>query len=240
MTSPPGSSIAWLRTVAERLADLRPELVFLGGATLELLITDPGASAPRPTKDVDVIVELGSYADYVLLQERLRARGFQEDSSEGAPVCRWVTQGIKVDVMPTRDGILGPPNRWFSAAMRDATEVDLGHDVTIRLISAPCFVATKLEAFQGRGQDDYQLSHDIEDVVAIIDGRAELGDEIRASAPELRDFLVEAISKLLGTEAFREALPGYLPGDSASQARLPLVIERLARIADRGSRIGSR
>ena len=32
MTSSPRSTIAWLRTVAERLGDLRPELVFLGGA----------------------------------------------------------------------------------------------------------------------------------------------------------------------------------------------------------------
>jgi predicted nucleotidyltransferase len=142
-----------------------------------------------------------------------------------------VTLGIKVDVMPTRDGILGSVNRWFAAAMRDATEIDLGHDVTIRLISAQCFVATKLEAFRGRGGDDYRLSHDLEDVIAIVDGRAGLGDEIRASAPELRDYLAEAISTLLGTEAFREALPGYLPGDAASQARLPLLLERLARIA---------
>jgi hypothetical protein len=82
MTSPSWSSITWLRTVADRLGDLRHEMVFLGGATLELLITDPGAGAPRPTKDVDLIVELGSYADYVLLGERLRERGFQEDSSK--------------------------------------------------------------------------------------------------------------------------------------------------------------
>jgi len=233
MTSSPRSTIAWLRTVAEQLGDLRPELVFLGGATLELLITDSGATAPRPTKDVDVIVELGSYADYVHLQERLRERGFQEDSSEGAPLCRWVTQGIKVDVMPTREEILGFTNRWYAAAMRDATEADLGHDVTIRLISAPCFVATKLEAFRGRGDDDYVLSHDLEDVIAVVDGRAELGDEIRSAAPELRDYLTETISTLLGTEAFREALPGYLPGDSASQARLPLLLDRLALIAGR-------
>ena len=70
---------------------------------------------------VDVIVELGSWADYVHLQERLRERGFQEDRSEGAPLCRWVTQGIKIDVMPTREEILGFTNRWCTAAMQDAT-----------------------------------------------------------------------------------------------------------------------
>lgn len=231
MKPSPNSTIAWLRTVAERFGELRSELVFLGGATMELFITDPGAGAPRPTKDVDVIVELGSYADYVHLQDRLRNSGFQEDSSDGAPLCRWVTEGIKVDVMPTREEILGFTNRWYTAAMRDATEADLGRDVTIRLISAPCFVATKIEAFRARGDDDYVLSHDLEDVVAVVDGRAELSAEIRVSAPDLRDYLAEAICALLKTEAFREALPGHLPGDSASQARLPLLLERLAMIA---------
>ena len=84
------ATIAWLCVVAERLGELRKEVVFLGGATLELFITDPGAGAPRPTKDVDVIVELASVGAYVRLQEQLRARGFVEDAEPGAPICRWV------------------------------------------------------------------------------------------------------------------------------------------------------
>lgn len=76
MTISTRSTLPWLQIVAEQLGSLRREVVFLGGATLELFITDPGAGAPRPTRDVDVIIELGSYAEYVQLQERLRELGF--------------------------------------------------------------------------------------------------------------------------------------------------------------------
>ena len=35
---------------------------------------------------------------------------------------------------------------------------------------------------------------------------------------------------LLRDERFVTALPGHLPGDSASQARMPLLIERIKQI----------
>jgi len=44
--------------VARKLALLREQVVFLGGATSALLVADPAAPAPRPTKNVDVIIEV--------------------------------------------------------------------------------------------------------------------------------------------------------------------------------------
>jgi hypothetical protein len=61
---------------------------------------------------VDVIVEVGSHAAYATLGERLRKLGFKEDTSEDAPVCRWLIEGVKVDVMPTSAAVLGFGNRW--------------------------------------------------------------------------------------------------------------------------------
>jgi hypothetical protein len=78
-----------LLETAHRMRPLLDEVVFVGGCTTALLITDPGAEAIRPTYDVDVIVEITSYADYAVFSERLRALGFQEESSEGTPLCRW-------------------------------------------------------------------------------------------------------------------------------------------------------
>lgn len=52
-------NIERLCLVASRLGPLREQVVFLGGATTALLVTDPAAPAPRPTKDVDVIIEVG-------------------------------------------------------------------------------------------------------------------------------------------------------------------------------------
>ncbi|KKR11494.1 MAG: hypothetical protein UT41_C0009G0004 [Candidatus Wolfebacteria bacterium GW2011_GWC2_39_22] len=102
---------------------------------------------------------------------------------------------------------------------------------TIRLISAPVFVATKLEAFAGRGQGDFMLSHDLEDLLAVVDGRESLLDECRASTPELRGYLGERFRALLQQPPFVNALPGHLPGDAASQERLPELHAKLRELA---------
>jgi len=154
-----------------------------------------------------------------------------EDTSEGAPLCRWVIEGIKVDVMPTSAEVLGFSNRWYGPAMAAASQVQITSEISIRLVTAPYFVATKLEAFHGRGQGDYQLSHDLEDLIAVVDGRDELHNEIEQSDEDLREYLRHSVCELLDDEGFGEALPGHLPGDAASQERVPALLGRLARIA---------
>ena len=114
-------AIEWVRRVAQRLGDLADEVVFLGGATAGLLITAPRTAAVSSTKDVDIIVEVGTWGEYARLLERLRERGFREDTEEGAPVCRWVIDDIKVDVMPADEEILGFSNRWYQAVISAAS-----------------------------------------------------------------------------------------------------------------------
>ena len=94
-------------------------------------------------------------------------------------------------------------------------------------MTAPLFVATKLEAFSDRGHGDYLASHDLEDIVTVVDGRPELVDEVRSGPSEVRDYVRDRLGLLLADEGFVTALPGHLPGDAGSQARLPLLLERL-------------
>jgi len=75
-------------SVVRLLAPVLDELVFVGGCTTGLFFTDPAAGGIRPTKDVDAIVDVTSYAQYVALSDRLRNLGLAEDNSEGAPLCR--------------------------------------------------------------------------------------------------------------------------------------------------------
>lgn len=109
-----------MRQVALQLGDLTEQLVFVGGVTAGLLITDPGAPTVRPTQDVDVIAVIESHTDYYRLSELLRQRGFSEDRSEGAPMCRWISGGWQLDVMPTDESILGFSNRWYGLAASTA------------------------------------------------------------------------------------------------------------------------
>jgi predicted nucleotidyltransferase len=158
-----------LESAAEKLRPLLPEIVFVGGCATGLLISDPGAATVRRTYDVDVISEIVSYADYAVFSERLRALGFTEDSREGAPLCRWQHGELVLDVMPLDASILGFSNRWYADALRTAVEVELPSGLRLKAITAPYFLGTKIEAFRGRGHDDYFASHDLEDFITVID-----------------------------------------------------------------------
>lgn len=226
----PNFNIELLKEVAKRPSPLLREVVFVRGCTTSLFITDEAAPEVRPTFDVDVIAEIRSYADYATFSERLRAIGFREDTSKGAPLCRWVIDEKKLDVMPLEERILGFTNQWYRSAMDTAKEIELEPGLRIRVVTAPFFVATKLEAFRGRGRGDYTSSHDLEDLLTVIDGREAIVAEI-ASASEVRIYIAEQFRIFLETRAFVEALPGYFLPDASSQGRLPILLDRIRKIA---------
>ena len=167
-----------LMLAVDKLVELADEMVFLGGCATGLLITDPAAPPIRVTKDVDAIVQVVSRADYYRFSEKLCAKGFKEDTSGDAPICRWVSEQVILDVMPTDAQILGFGNRWYASAVEHAVNIQLPSGKPIRMVSAPYFLITKLEAFDGRGRGDYLGSHDIEDLIAVLDGRPSIVDEV--------------------------------------------------------------
>jgi predicted nucleotidyltransferase len=227
----PNSNLEQLITAAYLLGPLVEEVVFVGGSVTGLLITDEAANEPRATLDVDAIVEISSYAEYAAFGERLRARGFAEDTSEDAPLCRWVQQRTVLDVMPLDEKILGFSNRWYRDAIETPEIRRLSQDLEIRVVTAPFFIATKLEAYKGRGQGDFLASHDLEDLIAVVDGRAELIAELQTASDQLRVYVRSEIKTLLDARGFRDALPGYLYPDAASQARMSIIMERLQALA---------
>jgi hypothetical protein len=223
---------ALLLSAAEKLVPLLDQIVFVGGCAAGLLITDPGAAPVRSTVDVDAIVEIASYTELMAFEDRLRRLGFEHPHVEGAPLCRWIHGDVILDLMPTDPTILGFSNRWYPHALENAGTVAVGGH-QIRLISAPYFLATKLEAFHGRGQFDYGMSRDVEDIITVVDGRAEIIAEVEQSAPSLQQYLSDEFATLLTERDFLEALPGHLLPDAASQQRIRIVLTRMQQIAGR-------
>jgi predicted nucleotidyltransferase len=223
-----------LTLIAHALGELCESLVFVGGCATGLLLTTPRAQAIRATQDVDVVVHAVSTADYHAMERAVEARGFKHDLSPEAPICRWVLQGVALDLMPSQPGILGFHNRWYPLAIETAAQVKLPNGMAIRLITAPVFLGTKFEAFHGRGDNDYLGSHDLEDIITVIDGRPDLTWEIDQANGELGRYLAAEINTLLEDRNFLMALPGHLPGDAASQARLPELIRRMRAIGNIG------
>ena len=217
---------ALFESVVRLLAPVLDDLVFVGGCTTGLFITDPAAGGIRPTNDVDAIVDVTSYAKYTALAERLRALGLSEDASPGAPLCRWRHGHLIVDIMPTDAAVLGFSNRWYPHAIETAQTLRVGGR-DVRVVTPALFVATKLEAFHGRGGKDIVASHDLEDIIAVVDGRAEIATDVAASSADVRVYIATEILALLASRDFTEALAGFLLPDQASQARRDLVGGRL-------------
>ena len=228
MTNP---NLVMLRIAVKNLGELADEMVFIGGCMTALLITDEGAAEVHTTDDVDSIIEVTSYAQYNTFSEKLKKIHFREDTRDGAPTCRWVKGETVLDVMPLDEKVLGFTNKWYKPAIEAAEEREILSGMTIRVISSPYFCATKLEAFDGRGAGDYLASHDLEDIITVIDGRAEIIDEISRAPADVRDYISGKITGLLKNEQFLDALPGYLLPDDASQGRMKILMNRLTQIA---------
>lgn len=226
--NPRDPNVHLIEAAVEQLGDLTNKLVLVGGCTTGLLITDSARPPARATMDVDLIVEALSIASYYKVQDELRWQGFKEDAELS---CRWRLGRLVIDVMPTDARILGFTNRWYQRASERSEHQTLPSGRVLRVISSPLFVATKLEAFHGRGQGDYGASHDIEDIVAVVDGRSELIDDIAQADADVRQYLEEEVDDLLSDIRFTSTLSYHLPGDAANQGRIPTILQRLRRIA---------
>ncbi|WP_305806530.1 hypothetical protein [Stenotrophomonas sp. YIM B06876] len=224
----PDPNLPQLLAIAEALGDLCEQVVFVGGATAGLLLTDPLAEGVRPTLDVDAIVQADSLAHYHRIETRLEQRGFVRDAQSGV-ICRWRHRGSQLlfDLMPVDASILGFGNRWYGEAVATAQLHRLGNGVQIRRVTAPAFFATKLEAFRDRGGGDFMASHDLEDVLNVLDGRPELPDELAQASMPMRQAVAAFFTDLLANPDFLNCLPGLL----ADPDRVHIIIERLQRIA---------
>jgi len=221
-------NLGYLLVVANALGDLRSELVFVGGSVAGLLLTDPLAEGVRATKDVDAIVEATTLGEYHQVEKQLPELGFMRDASTEV-ICRWThrTTGVLFDLMPTDPAVLGFSNPWYPEAVKTATCVRLSDRMEVRIISAPAFVATKLEAFISRGGGDLLSSHDLEDILNVVDGRASMVEELKVASDSLQKYVREQFKILLS----RPNLENYLPGLLTDESRVGIVLTRLRRMA---------
>ena len=221
-------NIEVLRLAVAQPGDLADELVFVGGSTTGLFITDEASTDVRPTKDVDAIVKASTYSKYVDFELRLEKANFRRDISEDAPICRWIKGKTIFDILPIEGKILGFRNSWYGGAVETASSYEIEAKVNIKVVTPPYFLATKLEAFAGRGKNDFLESRDIEDIIAVVNGREELMEEVTNAPDDVRAFVANYVADLLSQRGFIDAIPGHLNPDSS---RFSIVMDRLRRIS---------
>jgi hypothetical protein len=115
--------------------------------------------------------------------------------------------------MPTDPQILGFSSRFYENALESAEEHRIAGR-SVRVLTFPYFVATKLEAFKGRGKGDYYTSKDIEDLIAVFAGRPGFSLEFANSPIDVQNFIHNELLSHLNDREFLSAISGHLPRDS--------------------------
>lgn len=98
--------------------------------------------------------------------------------------------------MPSDPAVLGYANRWFVEGLARADKFALPSGTVIQIFKPTYFLATKLEAFRGRGGGD-PYHKDVEDIIILIDGRTELMEEVSQAESELKKFITTGIRELM-------------------------------------------
>jgi hypothetical protein len=207
----PNDNIRMLQIVADGLGDLKDEMVFVGGAVAELYADDPASSDIRPTLDVDCTIELSSYREHTELEEELRTKGFANDTSQGAPICRWIYQDIKVDVMPAGENILGFNNQWYPGGVGNKISKTLPDSTEIFVFPPEYYLAAKFEAHNDRGGNDLRQSHDFEDIIYILDNCTSLLADIRNADADVKNYLKTECERLFANDGLAEGIESALP-----------------------------
>ena len=220
-----------MRLVAQELESVGLSFAFVGGCAVWLLVDRPDLTDFRPTEDVDVIIEVVTLGELYKLEEQLRAAGFQHDTSEGAPICRWIVKGCRVDIMPIDSRELGMNSQWFREALESAQLVTLDRKLKAKVITPALFLATKLTAFQDRGYSDLYWSHDIEDVVTITDGCKNIVEDVANSSADVRKFISNGFAALMQHADFDDALFGHLSAVFGARDRVVEVKQKFAEIS---------
>jgi predicted nucleotidyltransferase len=219
-------NLGLLTAMAHAMGPLCEQVVFVGGCATGLLVNDAGLMDVRPTEDVDAIVEVASLAAYHRLAEQLMQRGFKQTMADNTPPFRWFWNRMQLDLVPLDEKVLGFANPWYRVGYEGALKVELAGGLQVRHLSAPHFLATKFEAFKDRGKNDVYFSHDLEDIMTVMEGRSTVVHEMAAAHEAVRNHVGQSVAMLLAMPRFHNALPGLL----SDPEREPAVKARLTQI----------
>lgn len=218
-----------LARVHEHLQRLGLDVVFVGGATIGLYLDEFGSSRARPTKDVDCIVAIEARPDYLAFESMLRDAGIFPSAEDGDPLCRWKIAGVKVDIMPFDETILGFTSRFYRLGFETAQVVELPSGARVKVLSPALLLATKIDAYLDRGIKDPMASEDLEDIISLLDGCVGIAKQVTGAAPKVRAVVKEWASDFLTRRDALDLVEGHIGAWGAH--RVGHVVELLDQLA---------
>lgn len=217
------------KKIATALGPLNERVVYVGGTVVSLYIDDPSADDVRPTKDLDLTMEIASLGELEALREELIRRGFIQTANDSV-ICRFRYEDVLVDVMATEPIGWAPGNRWFAQGFGLGFTYSLD-DLEIRLLPLPYFLATKFDAFFDRGIHDLWASHDFEDIVYLLNHVSDIADQAVNSEITVMEYLMDCSKRILESSQLQEAIVGNLFHE-AQDERFQLIQSKLKTIAN--------
>ena len=217
-----------LQEIAEALHDLNDRLVYVGGAMAGLYATDPTATEPRVTFDVDCVVNTTSYSEHIAFENELRAKHFQNDQTPDAPLCRWVFNDEKVDVMSMDENSLSFGNRWYRPGFNKRELYTLPSGESIYRLSVTYYIATKIEALLSRGGNDWRGAKDFEDIVYVLNYCTNFIEHFKKEDSEVRNYISEHFAEMLKRPNISEEIESV--NDEIERSNI--IIDTLKEIAE--------
>lgn len=221
------ANIESLIQVALALGDLNERVAFVGGAVVGLYANDPAADDVRPTKDIDITIEITTLLELEQLRQKLVQKGFRQ-TVEDVVTCRFRLEEIIVDVMSTQAVGWAPTNPWFAPGFERLEQVEL-KGIRLNILPLEYFLASKFVAFVDRGKSDPFGSHDFEDIIYILDNRMDLVNIFTGDPDDVSVFLMKHFNRIILDKNMQEAILGNLPYKT-QQGRFKIIMEKLQAI----------
>lgn len=220
-------NIAATKKIAIALGELNKDAVYVGGTVVSFYIDDMFAENVRPTKDIDISLEIASLAELENIREELTRKGFYQ-SSEDNVICRFRHEEIQVDVMATKPIGWAPANSWFEPGFKHVVQFTID-EICINCFSLPYYLATKFTAFYDRGAKDPRTSQDFEDIVYLLNYTSNVAEQVLDAPNDVKKFLVKCFEDMLTDGTKQEAILGNLFYED-QEIRFQKILKKLENI----------
>lgn len=224
------TNIVRLQKIADAMQNLNERLVYVGGIVTGLYATAPSATAPRPSDDVDCVVNTTSYREHAAFEDLLRANHFQHDKTPDAPICRWIFNGEKVDVIPMGEKALLFGNPWYMPGYQKRKTYTLPSGIIIHILSVTYYIASKINALLLRGGDDWRGAKDFEDIVYVLNYCTDVIDNFKTEDTDVRSFVSKQFAAMQKRPNLKEEIECALSYNETD--RIDTVLETMENIVE--------
>lgn len=129
--------------------------------------------------------------------------------------------------MPLSGDILGFTNIWYAEGFKSAIKYDIDENHTVKIFPSPYFIASKIEAFKNRGENDGRTSSDFEDIIFVLENRNSIWEEMGNTNTLLKAYLKKEFANLLKNKYCEEWIDAHISFNSPQSTSY--ILERLNR-----------